>query len=76
MLLMLLMKAKKLIISFSIIILTTRIPILTLSATAAIPDKDDDEWPCCSVHTFAAAATTAVVEVTIGYSAQSRTRMH
>jgi len=45
----------------------------TLPATAAIPDRDDDEWSCCSFHTFAATtATTAVVEVplvTIGYSA-------
>jgi len=88
MLLMLLMKAKKLMILFSIIILTTMIPILmsnyyrssnssTLSATAtaAIPDRDDDERSRCSVHTFAAAD---VVEVTIGYSTHSfgRRRMH
>ena len=71
-------------ILFSMIILTTMIPILTsnyyrssnsrtlsTSATAAIPDRDDDERPCCYVHTFAAATTTAVVEVTIGYSAHS-----
>jgi len=84
MLLMVLMKAKKLMILFSIIVIATMIPILmsnyyrssnsrTLSATAAaaIPDRDDDERPCCSVHTFAAAAITSDMEVTISYSAHS-----